>query len=306
MFLSVLVEQIGLPLPSIPILMAVGALSGMGKMSFLPAMLLAVVACLIADNIWYWLGVYRGASILNLLCRISLEPDTCVRKTENMFLRFGVRGLLFSKFVPGLNTAACPMAGMFRVEIWKFCVFDGLGSLIWVGAYSGLGYLFRDQFEDLVRKSEGLGSWILAIVGLLAAAWILWKYIARRRVFRELRIARIEPQELLRMIQAGQKVDLVDLRSAVEWEEKAAKKLPGALHLSFEELDERAAELPKDSDVVLYCSCPNEISSVRAALQLKKHGVKRVRPLAGGYETWRDLGYPLEDVPMKEAPQLVN
>ncbi len=158
LFVSVLIEQLGLPVPSIPILLAVGALAGRGDLAYVPALLTAVAACLIADNVWYWLGVYRGASILNLLCKISLEPDSCVRNTENMFLKYGPRGLLFSKFVPGLSTAACPLAGMFRMEIWKFCVFDGLGSIIWAGSYSLLGYIFADRLEALAESALGMGS----------------------------------------------------------------------------------------------------------------------------------------------------
>jgi membrane protein DedA with SNARE-associated domain len=254
LFVSVLVEQLGIPLPSIPILLAVGALAGHGDLAYAPALLIAVVACLIADNVWYWLGVYRGASVLNLLCKISLEPDSCVRNTENMFLKWGPRGLLFSKFVPGLSTAACPLAGMFRMEIWKFCLFDGLGSLIWAGSYSLLGYLFRNQLEQLADRALGMGSWLLALVVLAVASWILWKYLARRKFYRELRIARITPPELLGLLDSGAAFTLVDVRSALEWKVDGASKLPGALHMSFEEMELRLAEIPLDRDVILYCT----------------------------------------------------
>jgi membrane protein DedA with SNARE-associated domain len=254
LFVSVLIEQIGIPLPSIPILLAMGALSGLGDFHYLPAVLLALLACLIADNIWYWLGVYRGASILNLLCKISLEPDSCVRQTENMFMKFGPRGLLFSKFVPGLSTAACPLAGMFRMKVWKFCLFDGAGALIWVVAYSGLGYVFRDQLEELAEKALGMGSRLLALIITAAASWILWKYIERRRFYRELRIARINPDELLGLMNSGSGVTILDLRNALAWAGEGATKLPGALHMSFEELEQRLREIPLDRDVILYCT----------------------------------------------------
>lgn len=254
LFASVLIEQLGLPLPSIPILLAVGALAGHGDLGFVPALLTALLACLIADNTWYWLGVYRGASILNLLCKISLEPDSCVRKTENMFLKYGARGLLFSKFVPGLSTAACPLAGMFRMEIWKFCLFDGAGSLIWAGAYSGLGYLFRDQLEDLAQKALGMGSWLLTLIVCGVGGWILWKYIERRRFYSELRVARISPEELLELLKSNAPPTVVDVRNALEWTVAGASKLPGALHMSFEELDQRLNEIPLDRDVILYCT----------------------------------------------------
>jgi membrane protein DedA with SNARE-associated domain len=254
LFVSVLIEQLGLPLPSIPILLAVGALAGRGDLSFTAALLTAVVACMIADNVWYWMGVYRGASILNLLCKISLEPDSCVRNTENMFLKYGPRGLLFSKFVPGLSTAACPLAGMFRMEIWKFCIFDGLGSFIWAGSYAALGWVFRNQLEDLAEKMLGMGSWLLALVITAVASWILWKYLARRRFYNELRIARITAPELMKLMDSGAPLTLVDVRNALEWKAEGAAKLPGALHMSFEELDERLPEIPLDRDVILYCT----------------------------------------------------
>jgi membrane protein DedA with SNARE-associated domain len=254
LFFSVLVEQVGLPLPSAPILLAMGALAGTGQFAIAPSVLVAVLACLIADNVWYWMGVYRGASILNLLCKISLEPDSCVRNTENMFLRFGARGLLFSKFVPGLSTAACPLAGMFRMKVWKFCLFDGAGSLIWVTAYGALGWVFRDQLEVLAEKALGMGSWLVALIIGLVGGWILWKYIERRRFYRELRIARITPEELRALLQSEEPVTVVDVRNAMEWQVEGAQKLPGALHMSFEDLAARLNEIPRDRDVILYCT----------------------------------------------------
>ncbi len=254
LFVSVLIEQLGVPLPSIPILLAMGALAGLGSFSYSLALLLAVIACVIADGTWYLLGVYRGRSILKLLCKISLEPDSCVRNTENMFLKFGPRVLLFSKFVPGLSTAATPLAGMFRMKIWKFCLFDGLGSLLWAGSYSALGYVFRGQLEDLAQKALGLGSWLLTLIVTAVCGWLLWKYIARRRFYRELYIARITPQELLDLINADAPLTLLDVRNAMEWTVEGASKLPGALHMSFEDLDRRLPEIPLDRDVILYCT----------------------------------------------------
>jgi len=254
LFVSVLIEQLGVPIPSVPLLLATGALVGKGDLRLFPALLAAVVACLIADNTWYWLGVYRGASILKFICKISLEPDSCVRNTENMFLKYGPRGLLFSKFVPGLSTAATPLAGMFRMRLWKFSLFDGLGSLIWASAYGALGFLFRDQLEDLAEKALGMGSWLLLAIVTAVVSWILWKYIARRRFYHELRVSRITPQELFELINGGAPLTLVDVRNALEWTVDGAAKLPGALHMSFEELDSRLHEIPLDRDVILYCT----------------------------------------------------
>ncbi len=254
LFLSVLVEQMGLPLPSLPVLLAIGALSASGAFSYPAALALAVFACLIADNVWYWMGVYRGAAILKLLCKISLEPDSCVRRTENMFSRYGAPGLLFSKFLPGLSTAAAPLAGMFRMKIWKFALADGAGALIWAGVYTGLGYAFHDQLELLAAQAARMGSWLLGLLITLVIAWVAWKYIERRRFYRELRIARIAPVELRQMLDRGDQVTVVDLRNALEWSEDGAAKLPGAMHMAYEEIEQRLKEIPLDRDVVLYCT----------------------------------------------------
>ncbi|HZA55315.1 MAG TPA: DedA family protein [Candidatus Udaeobacter sp.] len=128
----VLLEQMGLPIPAVPLLIAAGALAGAGKMNLTFAVALAFIAVILADLFWYSLGRYRGGRILKLLCRISLEPDSCIRRTENLFVRHGAHSLLVAKFVPGLNTAAPSLAGIFRMPMRRFLIFDSLGGLLWV------------------------------------------------------------------------------------------------------------------------------------------------------------------------------
>src|SRR5262245_7236787 len=141
----VLLEQMGLPIPSVPLLIAAGALARAGKMNLTFAVTLAFIALILADLFWYALGRYRGVRILKLLCRISLEPDSCVRRTENVFVRHGVQSLLIAKFVPGLNTAAPSLAGVFRMPVRRFMIFDSLGRLFWGGTFTGFGFVFSDQ-----------------------------------------------------------------------------------------------------------------------------------------------------------------
>ena len=181
-FAFVLAEQIGLPLPATPILLAMGALAGLGRLSFLAALALGVVASLIGDCLWYWLGRKRGYSVLNLLCRIALEPDSCVRQTENVFSRFGAGSLLFAKFVPGLSTAAPPLAGLFRMPLWRFLLATRPARRCGCGAFSGVGYIFRAQLEEVAEYALGFGRslgmiaeprcWRLHSVADLAAAAI--------------------------------------------------------------------------------------------------------------------------------------
>lgn len=252
-FASVLAEQIGLPIPALPVLLAMGALAGRGQMSYPGALALCVLAALMADLVWYGLGRSRGASILRLLCKISLEPDSCVRQTENVFLRYGARALLFAKFVPGLSAAFPPMAGNFGMPLWKFLIFDGLGAFAWAGSYSLLGFLFRDQINDLLQALLRFGAWVLAVVAGLLALYILLKYIQRRRFYHKLRVARIEPADLKALMDSGQRVIIVDLRNSLEREDHPAK-IPTAMALDFEDLEAGLGDVPLDQDVVLYCT----------------------------------------------------
>ncbi len=249
----VLAEQIGLPIPAVPILLAAGGLAGTGKLNLPFALGVAVVASLLSDTIWYVIGRLRGGQVLSLLCRISLEPDSCVRRTEETFAQHGAHSLLVAKFVPGLNTAAPPLAGIIGMRVWRFLVFTGLGGLIWAGAFVGLGYGFSSQLERVAMYASRLGSWVVVIAAGSLAAYILAKYIARRRFLRQLRIARITPEELKAKLDAGEALVLVDVRHSIDFETDPAI-IPGALHLTPEELEARHHEIPRDREIVLYCT----------------------------------------------------
>lgn len=296
LFAFVLAEQLGLPIPSTPVLLAAGALAGLGRMSLGMAWTLAVAASLAGDSVWFGLGRWRGFSILNLFCRISLEPDTCVQKTQNTYGRHGVNWLLFAKFVPGLSTIAPPMAGMFKVAPWKFAAMDAAGSLLWSGAFLATGWWFRGQLEMAAAMLARLGSGLFGVLAGGLVLYIAFKYVQRQRVYRELRIARITPHELKRRMDAGEEVVVVDLRSEFE---RMEGSIPGARVPVEDNLEELVADV-RHGEIVLYCSCPSEVSSARAALRLRRHGVKRVRPLEGGFPEWKELGYPVS------APEAVN
>lgn len=253
LFVFVFVEQLGVPVPALPILLAIGALVGRGEFSLAVALVVAVLAALLSDLIWYELGRRRGLAILNLICRISLEPDSCVRRTEGIFARLGARALLFSKFVPGLSTAAPPLAGVFHMRLSRFLIWDSAGALLWAGAGIAAGYLFRAQLEQIATLALRLGSWLVLLMGGALGAYIAWKYAHRRRFLRQLRIARIAPQELMQKLQAGENVVVVDLRHLIDIEADNLK-VPGALHLLPEELELRHQEIPRDRDIVLYCT----------------------------------------------------
>jgi membrane protein DedA with SNARE-associated domain len=246
----VLLEQLGLPIPAAPLLIAAGALARAGKINLTFAVVLPFVALILADLFWYSLGRYRGGRILKLLCRISLEPDSCVRRTENLFIRHGVRSLLVAKFIPGLNTAAPSLAGVFRMPVRRFLIFDSLGGFLWVVTVTSLGMIFSDQLERIALR---WGGWLVAVLAGSLAAYVLWKFIQRRRFLRRLRIARITPKELMDKLAAKENISVVDLRQPMDIE-AFPQMIPGALRIAMEEIEERHGEIPRDRDVVLYCS----------------------------------------------------
>ncbi len=253
LFLWVGAEQLGLPLPAVPLLLAAGALAGAGKLDAGIILAAAVLASLFSDTIWFEIGRRKGVRVLNFLCRVSLEPDSCVRRTEEVFLKHGAKSLLLAKFLPGLNTAAPPLAGIFRMPLSRFLIFDGLGALLWAGTFVLLGYVFSGQLERVAEYALPLGTWLVVILLGALGAYVGWKYFQRQRFLRQLRIARITPDELKTMLDAGQKVVVVDMRGEVEFQ-GAPEMIPGAVHMAAAELDEAAAVIPRDRDIILYCS----------------------------------------------------
>jgi membrane protein DedA with SNARE-associated domain/rhodanese-related sulfurtransferase len=292
LFAWVFVEQIGVPLPSIPILLAAGALIGTHQFNAPIALIVPVIASLIADFFWYELGRRKGIRVLRLLCKISIEPDSCVRRTENTFAKQGSRSLLISKFIPGLGIMTPPLAGIFHMKLRKFLAMDGLGSLIWAGAYIGVGYAFSNQIEVIARHAAHLGIGLVVLVVAAFGGWIGWKFIRRRRFIRQLRVDRITARELKDKMDAGEEVVIVDLRGPLDFEEDP-DMIPGAVHLEIHDIEHVTEQLAQAPEVVLYCTCPNEATSAQIARQLKTKGVRKIRPLAGGLDGWRELGYPV-------------
>jgi len=253
LFVSVLAQQLGVPLPSTPFIVAAGALAHTGQLSFSAALFVAFSAAMIADLVWFEIGRWRGTRVLQFLCRISLEPDYCVRRTENTFARHGAKTLVVGKLVPGISVLATPMAGIYGLARSRFLLFDGLGILLWIGTFELLGYLFSDQLEDVVAYASRFGGLLTVLIVGGLAAYVGWKYAQRRRFLRSLRVARITPEQLKAELDSGADLLIVDLRHALE-DEAEPRTLPGALRLPAEKLEERGAELPRGKTLVLYCS----------------------------------------------------
>jgi membrane protein DedA with SNARE-associated domain len=172
LFAWIFAEQVGLPIPTVPLLLAAGSLATTGRMNLAGSLGLALAACLMADSLWYQIGRWRGPEMLRLLLRISLEPDSSARRIEAASRRYGECALLVAKFVPGLNLAAPPLAGISGVNPLRFLIFDILGSVLWAGGYITLGYIFSGQFERVATYSSELGSIGPVVLIAVTAAFI--------------------------------------------------------------------------------------------------------------------------------------
>ena len=253
LFLWVFLAQLGFPIPIVPILLAGGALAGIGKLEVLLVLGIVCLAALLSDQFWYQVGLRRGSRVLLFLCRIALDPESCVRRTKEIYARYGPRSLLFAKFIPGMATAASPLAGIFHLHPLRFLLFDGLGTFIWVGVLILLGYKFANEIKDLTIQTSGLGPWMGLVVPVGLATYIGWKYFQRKRFLHRLAIARVTPEEVKQRLDAGEDLLILDLRNAIEFEVEP-HTIPGAFHLSFEELEKQHHKIPRDREIVLFCA----------------------------------------------------
>jgi membrane protein DedA with SNARE-associated domain len=252
-FLYVFADQVGIPVPAVPGLLAMGALAALGKVNVALVLVSSVCASLLADLIWYGLGRRRGYKVLRLLCTISLEPDSCVRRTEEVFLRYGVRSLIFAKFVPGLSTIAPPLAGTIGVSPARFVAYSALAALLWSGTWGGLGYFAGEALQRVIDESGHAGRALFVLVAACLGVYLVVKWIRRRLFLRSLRIARISQDDLKRLLDAEEPVVIIDLRSELDVA-AAPLLIPRSLRITPEELERRHHEIPRDRDIVLLCS----------------------------------------------------
>jgi len=297
LFLWVLVEQLGLPAPSIPLLLTAGTLSATHRMVGGSAVLAVLAACLISDTVWFALGKKFGSRVVRVLCRMSLESTTCVARTEGYFTRRGPVTLLFAKFVPGLSTVAAPIAGQTGMRYARFLLYDLMGSLLWSITFLSAGYFFG----DVASRSQGvfafLSQFAAVVFGLMVAGFLVWRVVKQRRFVTQVRGMRLEPAELKAMLEeaalgGSAQPYIVDLRHPLDYLPDP-RVLPGAVRIGPSEVAHYAERIPRDRDVILYCTCPSEETSAKVALQLHRLGITRVRPLRGGFDGWKAAGYPL-------------
>lgn len=253
LFVYVLAVQAGLPIPADPLLLLMGAMAGDRRYSFPGSLCVAAVSALAGDLVWYELGRLRGRSVLGFLCKLSIEPDTCVRKTEAAFTKRGAGTLLFAKFVPGMSLVSMPLAGMIHMPRWRFLLADAAGCVLWSCSYLLAGFLLHRQVNDVILWLGLLGRRAGLVVLSLIALYLGLKYFQRWRILRELRINRVTPEAVRALLEKGEPITIVDLRHPSEVE-RDGMKLPGALILRPDDLRSRASEIPFEHEVILYCT----------------------------------------------------
>ncbi len=291
-FVVVLVEQLGAPIPAYPVLMLAGAMAARGESSILALFALAVLAALIADHLWYLAGHRLGRRILRLLCKISLTPDHCVRQTESIFTRWGPSTLMVAKFIPGFASVATALSGALRIRRGVFLLFDGIGASLWVAGGLALGWVFSSAIEDVVATLGNLGKWGIGLVLAALALFIAAKWWQRHQFQMQLRMQRITVATMAELMDRGEAPVLIDVRAAGA---APQSRIPGAIHMVGDSLPPELDAVSHDALVVVYCACPNEASAVLVAKKLMARGFRNVLPLAGGIDAWTAAGRLLQD-----------
>lgn len=296
-FVGVFAGAIGLPVPAMPTLIVVGStlVAARDPTLILATFLGALAGAFLGDAAWFLTGRRFGYRVLDGLCKVSLSPDTCVRRASGFFEKRGVKLLLISRFVPGLSLVAIPIAGAGDTRFLRFTLYDLLGAALWVSVGLSVGMLFYRQIDAVLAllRQFGIGLAAAAVIGLVL--WIAFRYIRRTLLIVRLRKSRISVDELSLLLASEPGALIVDVRSALSRRDDPYV-IPGSQLFDLATADMELATLPRHSAVVIYCSCPNEVSAAKVAERLSKLGFSNVRPLTGGIGAWREAGRDVEAI----------
>jgi len=296
-FAGVFAGAIGLPVPAMPTLIVVGStlVAARDPLLIIGTFMAALAGAFLGDAAWFLTGRRFGYRVLDGLCRISLSPDTCVRRASGFFEKRGVKLLLVSRFIPGLSLVAIPIAGAGDTHFSRFTLYDLLGAALWIVVGLSVGMLFYRQIDAVLAllRQFGIGMFAVAAIGL--ALWIAFRYARRAQLLARLRKSRISVDELARLLANEPGALIVDVRSAISRRDDPYV-IPGSRLFDLATADRELATLPRHSALVIYCSCPNEVSAAKVAERLSKLGFSNVRPLTGGLGAWREAGGDVEAI----------
>ncbi|HQU81124.1 MAG TPA: VTT domain-containing protein [Azonexus sp.] len=286
-FLNVLLQQAGLPVPAVPTLLLAGSLA-VSSNQLANILAAAIVASVIADWMWYLAGRVFGYRVLSGLCKLSINPGSCVSQTEARFVRWGLGSLVIAKFIPGFSTVAPPIAGSLRMALPGFLLAAAAGAALWAGLALGAGWILRREVQTVISAlDEQAGSVLVVVVGIVAIGlgWKLWQ---KYRFRQWSAVPHITPAELLATMEARQPLLLLDLRGASMVAETGP--IVGATVAEHDRLLDAVGNWPRSQPIVTLCACPEDAGAVQAARRLLAEGYLSVRPLKGGYEAWLAAG----------------
>jgi membrane protein DedA with SNARE-associated domain/rhodanese-related sulfurtransferase len=317
-FLNVLLESLGLPVPAMPTIILTAAITvlvgahGNGwamRLSLFNVVLVAASSALLGDSLWFWLGRRYGSRVLGFLCSMSISRDTCVSRSAEVFGKFGVRVLAVTKFIPGLSTLAIPVAGAMGVSLPSFFFYDVVGAALWATVGVALGVLFADAVDTILNVLDwfGLGAAITTAIFLVIYVGIRWRH--RATLLRRLRMPRVDAMQLDALLSQDPPPCIIDARQAVRrWSDPV--RIPGAIVLDHGSSVAQLDGVDRSIKFVIYCDCPNEVSAALVAEQMKTEGYKNVFPLAGGLDAWRAAGFAIEplllDAATREAAKKIH
>lgn len=287
-FACVLLDQGGLPVPAYPPMIVTAAVAVDANGSLLPILIVATLAALLADLLWFAGGRRFGAALLRLMCKLSLSPDSCVGLTRRIYGRWGAPSLIISKYVPGFAAVATTLAGETGTSLRRFVLYDGIGAVLWAGGAIAIGAIFHEAVEAVLSELERLGQYAVILLIAAIALFVVIKWWQRYRFLMKIRMARVSVQELGALLESGSPATVLDVRGS----ERRAQSgwIPGSIDVR----DIAELQLDPEGEVIVYCDCPNDASAAVMAAKLRKKGFSRVRPLAGGLEAWRAHGLPLD------------
>jgi membrane protein DedA with SNARE-associated domain/rhodanese-related sulfurtransferase len=299
LFAFVFLEVVGFPVPAAPVLLIAGAASANGPMRPLQSLLAAGSAMVLGDILMYLLGRYTGWWLLGVLCRLSISPDSCILRSADAFYKRGKAVLVFAKFVPGIAALASPLAGSMRMRVPQFLAFDLAGASLYILVYWGAGFLFSGFLGAITRGYEQFGNYAVWAVAVLFVFYVAYRLVLLLRERRSVPVARTTALEVARKIRG---IAVFDVRSHGYYE-KNTMRIQGSARLEPSALNQDIVQLPKDKEIVLYCTCVREATSVKVARVLGEQGYN-VSVIAGGLRAWKKAGLPLEPVPLDDIVQL--
>ena len=284
LWLNTLLHELGVPVPMTPTALVAGARAVTGTLSPLLLIVMIIAGMVIGNAAWFAAGRRYGSAVLKLLCRVSISPDTCVARTEGTFGRWGWSALVIGRFLPGVTLVAPPLAGALGMKWSTFLALTVAGSALFGLVVVGAGMLLYEQIDFVLQQLVIFGWEAVGILTVLLALYIGWRWW-RRRIALAIGVPRIDVQELRALIDAGEPIELIDVRGR-NANQLDQRQIPGAVVMHLDEIEAGRFVAARDRQIIVYCSCPNEASAAKAVQLLHKHGYLRARPLRGGLDAW--------------------